>query len=164
MNGPQLQHSLSVCEVVATAVIMLTNMRTRYHGDSQKEPVNTRCRFGAWFLKSNMDIRSFFKQKEKPNENISEAASNTDRNPPTAAAASDGLAAAGRRYAGTCRERDAARPARALKGAGAGSLTCTDLGEKNNGLLSLRTRFFRWKLCEKVGSSYNRGLTVDTCW
>ena len=23
--------------------------------------------------------------------------------------------------------------------------------------------FFRWKLCEKVGSSYNRGLTVDMC-
>ncbi|XP_030262015.1 peptidase M20 domain-containing protein 2-like [Sparus aurata] len=43
-------------------------------------------------------------QKEKPNENILKAASNTDRNPP--AAASDGLAAAGRRYAGTCRERD----------------------------------------------------------
>lgn len=82
---------------------MLTNMRTCCHGDSQKQPVNTRCHFGALFLKSNIDNRSFFKQKEKPNENISEAANNTDRNPPAAAAASDGLAAAGRRYAGTCR-------------------------------------------------------------
>ena len=72
-----------------------------------------RCRFGVWFLKSNMVIRYFFKQKKKTNENISEAASNTDRNPPAVAAVSDGLAAAGRRYAGTCRERDAARPARA---------------------------------------------------
>ena len=30
--------------------------------------------------------------------------------------------------------------------------------------LNIGQGFFQRKLCEKVGSFYNRGLTVDTCW